>query len=198
MLFERTALTPQGRLAVLVHRFEELARRDTPAAEPGHMPRETLEAYGDFATHVRYLLDSATPANKEQKALIGKIERLVAALPQMLMSHLPTGPEGNWMLFYRKLIQLHGLIQDTDIPLEESEYATFLQKMTALAEAASRASAVEISPASMFTLLLLQVELQRQRPAKRRRPARKRKRKTAKSKTKTAAKRPATNKAKQE
>ncbi len=182
MLFERTALTPQGRLAVLVHRFEALARRDAPAAEPGHMPRETLEAYGDFATHVRYLLDSATPAGKEQRALIGKIERLVAALPQTLMSHLPTGPEGNWMLFYRKLIQLHGLIQDADIPLEESEYATFLQKMTTLAEAASHASAVEISPASMFTLLLLQVELQRQRPAKRRRPARKRKRKTSKAK----------------
>lgn len=187
MLFERTALSPQGRLEVLVHRFEEAARRTGVTAEHGHVPVETLEAYGDFATHVRYLLESAAPATKEQRLLVSRIERLTAALPDELMQNLTTGPDGNWMSFYRKLIQLHGMIQEADIPLEAEEYSTFVNKMVQLADAVSRVSAVEINAASMFTLLLLQMELQRQRPTKRRRPARKKKRKTTKTK-KTAAK----------
>lgn len=182
MLFERTALTPQGRLQALVRHFEQTARRAAPVPAEGHVPLETLEAYGNFATHVRYLLESAAPETREQKARVSKIERMLNALPQELMATLPTGPEGNWMAFYRRLIQLHGLILEAEIPLEEEEYATFLQKMVQLAEAVSCASAVEVKAASMFTLLLLQVELQRQRPKKRRRPARKKKRKTARSK----------------
>lgn len=189
MLFERTAMTPQGRLQALVSHFEKTARRDAPVPEAGHVPLETLEAYGDFATHVRYLLESAAPQSKEQKTLLTKIERLLNALPHELMEALPTGPEGNWMAFYRRLLQLHGWIMEAEIPLEEAEYATFVQKMVALAENVSRHSAVEVNAASMFTLMLLQVELQRQRPAKRRRPARRKKRKT--SKAKTAGKTPA-------
>ncbi len=184
MLFERTAMSPQGRLQALVRHFEQTARRHTPVPEAGHVPVETLEVYGDFATHVRYLLESAAPQTREQKALITKIEKLLHTLPHELMEALPTGPEGNWMAFYRRLLQLHGWIMEAEIPLEEAEYATFVQKMVALAESVSRASAVEVNAASMFTLMLLQVELQRQRPAKRRRPARRKKRRTAKSKTK--------------
>ena len=71
---------------------------------------------------------------------------------------------------------------------EAGEYATLLQKMVQLAEKVSQAARVEISPASMFTLLLMQVEMQRiNHPRKRRKPARKR-RKAKSRKTASAPK----------
>ena len=60
--------------------------------------------------------------------------------------------------------------------------------MVQLAEKVSQAAAVEISPASMFTLLLMQVEMQRINPPRRRRkPAKKRRKTKARSNKKAAS-----------
>lgn len=183
MLFERTALTPQGRLQTLVSHFEKTALREDITPEEGHVPLDTLEAYGDFATHVRYLMESAAPETTEQKRLLGKTERLLTALPQQVMTALTTGPAGNWTGFYRQLANLHSWITEAGIPMEEEEYATFLQKMVLLAERVSQASAVRVDAASMFTLMLLQLELEHQRPTKRRRSPRRKKRRSVRKKS---------------
>lgn len=59
MLFEREELTAKGRLLVLERLFEEAAARGGAAPEHGHVPVDTLHAYGEFESHVRYLLDAA-------------------------------------------------------------------------------------------------------------------------------------------
>jgi hypothetical protein len=63
-----------------------------------------------------------------------------------------------------------------------------MQKMVQLAEVVSQAAAVEISPASMFTLLLMQVEMQRINPPRRKRKPTRKRRKTKARKTATAKK----------
>ena len=60
--------------------------------------------------------------------------------------------------------------------------------MVQLAEKVSQAAAVEISPASMFTLLLMQVEMQRINPPRRRRSTTRKRRKTKSRRAKTAGK----------
>jgi predicted acetyltransferase len=80
---------------------------------------------------------------------------------------------------------------DTEISLRAisaAEYATLLQKMVQLAEKVSQAAAVEISPASMFTLLLMQVEMQRIHPPRRRSSTTRKRRKTKTKRTKTTRK----------
>lgn len=177
MLFERETVTPHGRLAAMEELFARVAKRRDTAHEPGHVPVETLEAFGDLETPLRYMLEAASAGCKDRTQLsqLRKVEKSLNKLPEALMTSLSAGPEENWLCLFRHLLQLHTLLTDAGIGTEAGEYATLLQKMVQLAEKVSQAARVEISPASMFTLLLMQVEMQRiNQPRKRRKPARKR------------------------
>lgn len=177
MLFERETVTPHGRLAAMEELFARVAKRRDTAHEPGHVPVETLEAFGDLETPLRYMLEAASAGCKDRARLsqLRKVEKCLNNLPEALMTSLSAGPDENWLCLFRHLLQLHTLLTDAGIGTEAGEYATLLQKMVQLAEKVSQAARVEISPASMFTLLLMQVEMQRiNHPRKRRKPARKR------------------------
>ena len=190
MLFERETVTPHGRLAAMEELFARVAKRRDTAHEPGHVPVETLEAFGDLETPLRYMLEAASAGCKDRARLsqLRKVERCLNNLPEALMTSLSAGPDENWLCLFRHLLQLHTLLTDAGIGTEAGEYATLLQKMVQLAEKVSQAARVEISPASMFTLLLMQVEMQRiNHPRKRRKPARKR-RKAKSRKTASAPK----------
>lgn len=175
MLFERKPLTPQGRMQTLESIFEQVARRpgETPAA--GRVPLRALEAYGDFETHLRYVLEAnAASAGKERRTTIRRVERALNTLPDALLTSLPAGPENNWLCFFRQLVQFHRLLTDAEIGLEQEDYTNIVLKMVQLAEAVSESSSVTVNAASMFALLLLQVELHHQRPRSRRSARRKR------------------------
>ena len=175
MLFECKPLTPQGRMQTLESIFEQVARRpgETPAA--GRVPLRALEAYGDFETHLRYVLEAnAASAGKERRATIRRVERALNTLPDALLTSLPAGPENNWLCFFRQLVQFHRLLTDAEIGLEQEDYTNIVLKMVQLAEAVSESSSVTVNAASMFALLLLQVELHHQRPRSRRSARRKR------------------------
>lgn len=190
MLFERETVTPHGRLAAMEELFARVAKRRDTAHEPGHVPVETLEAFGDLETPLRYMLEAASAGCKDRARLsqLRKVEKCLNNLPEALMTSLSAGPDENWLCLFRHLLQLHTLLTDAGIGTEAGEYATLLQKMVQLAEKVSQAARVEISPASMFTLLLMQVEMQRiNHPRKRRKPARKR-RKAKSRKTASAPK----------
>ena len=190
MLFERETVTPHGRLAAMEELFARVAKRRDTAHEPGHVPVETLEAFGDLETPLRYMLEAASAGCKDRARLsqLRKVEKCLNNLPEALMTRLSAGPDENWLCLFRHLLQLHTLLTDAGIGTEAGEYATLLQKMVQLAEKVSQAARVEISPASMFTLLLMQVEMQRiNHPRKRRKPARKR-RKAKSRKTASAPK----------
>ena len=170
--------------------FARVAKRRDTAHEPGHVPVETLEAFGDLETPLRYMLEAASAGCKDRARLsqLRKVEKCLNNLPEALMTSLSAGPDENWLCLFRHLLQLHTLLTDAGIGTEAGEYATLLQKMVQLAEKVSQAARVEISPASMFTLLLMQVEMQRiNHPRKRRKPARKR-RKAKSRKTASAPK----------
>ena len=190
MLFERETVTPHGRLAAMEELFARVAKRRDTAHEPGHVPVETLEAFGDLETPLRYMLEAASAGCKDRARLsqLRKVEKCLNNLPEALMTSLSAGPDENWLCLFRHLLQLHTLLTDAGIGTEAGEYATLLQKMVQLAEKVSQAARVEISPASMFTLLLMQVEMQRiNHPRKRRKAARKR-RKAKSRKTASAPK----------
>ncbi|MBR3903576.1 MAG: hypothetical protein IKJ29_07970 [Akkermansia sp.] len=190
MLFERETVTPHGRLAAMEELFARVAKRRDTAHEPGHVPVETLEAFGDLETPLRYMLEAASAGCKDRARLsqLRKVEKCLNNLPEALMTSLSAEPDENWLCLFRHLLQLHTLLTDAGIGTEAGEYATLLQKMVQLAEKVSQAARVEISPASMFTLLLMQVEMQRiNHPRKRRKPARKR-RKAKSRKTASAPK----------
>ena len=185
MLFEREELTAKGRLLVLEHLFEQAAARGGAAPEPGHVPVDTLHAYGEFETHVRYLLEAAACQENTlyRKARLKKLEKALNALPDDLMASLPAGPGENWLCFYRSLMKFLALMDEAEIGLDAEEYATVIQKMIQLAASVSEASAVKVDAGSMFALMLIQAEAQRMRKPKRK--PRRKKRKTAK-KTKAA------------
>ena len=191
MLFERETVTPQGRLAAMEELFARVAKRNDTVYEPGRVPVEAIEAYGDLETPLRYMLEAASAGCKDRTRLaeLRKVEKCLNTLPEALMTSLSAGPDENWLCLFRHLLQLHTLLTDAGIGTDAAEYASLLQKMVQLAETVSQAAAVEISPASMFTLLLMQVEMQRINPPRRRRkPAKKRR------KTKTRSTRKATTK----
>jgi hypothetical protein len=191
MLFERETVTPHGRLAAMEELFARVARRKDTIHEPGRVPVEAIEAYGDLETPLRYMLEAAAAATKDRTRLaqLRKVEKCLNTLPDALMTSLSAGPEENWMCMFRHLLQLHTLLTDAGIGTETDEYASLLQKMVQLAEKVSQVATVEISPASMFTLMLMQVEMQRIKAPRRRKPARKRRK--AKAKKTTAEKKPA-------
>jgi hypothetical protein len=185
MLFERETVTPHGRLAAMEELFAKVAKRSDAALAPGRVPVETLEAFGNLETPLRYMLEAAAAGCKERTRLaqLRKVEKCLNSLPEAIMTSLTAGPEENWMCMFRHLLQLHTLLTDAGIGTDAAEYSTLLQKMVQLAEKASQAAAVEISPASMFTLLLMQVEMQRINPPRRKRkPTRKRRKTRAKAK----------------
>lgn len=189
MLFERETVTPQGRLAAMEELFSRVARRSDAAQDSSHVPVEALEAFRDLETPLRYMLEAAASGSKDRTRLaqLRKVEKCLNSLPEALMTSLTAGPEENWLCMFRHLLQLHTLLTDAGIGTDAAEYASLLQKMVQLAERVSQAAAVEISPASMFTLLLMQVEMQRINP-KRQKRATGRKRRRAKAKRAKAAK----------
>lgn len=190
MLFERETVTPQGRLAAMEELFARVAKRSDTVHEPGHVPVEALEAFGDLETPLRYMLEAAAAGCKDRSRLaqLRKVEKCLNTLPDALMTSLAAGPEENWLCMFRHLLQLHSLLTDAGIGTDAAEYATLLQKMVQLAEKVSQAAAVEISPASMFTLLLMQVEMQRINPPRKRRSTTRKRRKTRARRTKAAHK----------
>lgn len=164
MLFEREPLTPQGRKDVLMRLFGAAARRGGDWAVANHVPVAVLEAHGELATHVRFILDAARhnrTLSREQQRLLHKAERLLDALPDSIMKTLPAGPEDNWLQLYRMLVDMHGLLEDALPHLDAEEYTSIVQKMVQLAEAVAACAAVEVSAASMFALLLVQVHLKK-------------------------------------
>ena len=185
MLFERETVTPHGRLAAMEELFAKVAKRSDAALAPGRVPVETLEAFGNLETPLRYMLEAAAAGCKDRTRLaqLRKVEKCLNSLPEAIMTSLTAGPEENWLCMFRHLLQLHTLLTDAGIGTDAAEYSTLLQKMVQLAEKASQTAAVEISPASMFTLLLMQVEMQRINPPRRKRkPTRKRRKTRAKAK----------------
>ncbi len=183
MLFEREQLTPQGRLLALENIFAQQARRPGEAPRHGVVPVDILEAYGDFNAHIRFLLEAAASqaADATRTRQLRRIERELDSLPESIMNTLPAGPRDNWLLFYRRLIHLHRMLEDAQLDLDAEEYHSLILKMVQMADHVSRASAVEVNAASMFTLLLIQVHLHHQDELKRRKPRKKkRKRKVVK------------------
>lgn len=185
MLFDHQVLTPQGRLVAMERLFEQHARREGEVLDHGHVPVEVLEAFGAFETPLRNSIEAAAAHTKDRakNAQLRKIERTLNALPDALMGSLCAEPGEDWLGFYRRLIELHNLVTDTNDELDSEEYESMLQRMVLLADAVSRHSRVRVEAAAAFTLLLMQVELQRQRPKKARRKPKRRK----KTKRKPAA-----------
>lgn len=190
MLFERETVTPQGRLAAMEALFARVARRSDIVNEPGRVPVAAVEAFGNLETPLRYMLEAAAAGCKDRTRLsqLRKVEKCLNSLPEALMTSLTAGPEENWLCMFRHLLQLHTLLTDAGIGTDAAEYATLLQKMVQLAETVSQAAAVEISPASMFTLLLMQVEMQRLNPPRHKRTATRKRRRAKARKAKTAKK----------
>ena len=180
MLFETTPLTPQGRLSALEALFTGVARRSAPQVKEGHVPVEVLEAYGNFETPLKYTLEAAMSSCRERERLshLRKIEKHMRELPDALMLSLTAGPAENWLCLYRKLLLLHELLTAENSTIEEEGYRVMMQKMVHLAETVAKYAAVEINAASMFTLLLMQVEMQRINPPRRRRVKPRKKRKS--------------------
>lgn len=173
MLFEREPLTPQGKADVLARLFAEAAEKcEGKVPQLGVVPREVLEAYGDLSTHVRFMIEAAahTPAGKEVHRQLKKIEKLLDALPESILMTLPATSDSNWMLLYRALVQLHGLLEDTLPEMDADEYTSIVQKLVRMAEAVADHAAVRINSASMFTLLLMQVHLHKYSPTRKKTP----------------------------
>lgn len=162
--------------------FGAAARRGGDWAVVNHVPVTVLEAHGELATHVRFILDAARhnrTLSREQQRLLHKAERLLDALPDSIMQTLPAGPEDNWLQLYRMLVDMHGLLEDALPDLDAEEYSSIVQKMVQLAEAVAASAAVEVSAASMFALLLVQVHLKKYETPRPRSSARRRKRKAS-------------------
>lgn len=160
--------------------FGAAARRGDEWSVANHVPVAVLEAHGDLAVHVRFILDAARnnrSLSREQQRMLHKTERLLDSLPESIIETLPAGPEDNWLQLYRKLVDMHGLLEEALPDLDEEEYTSIVQKMVQLAEAVADCAAVEVSAASMFALMLVQVHLNKYESPKPR-LARRAKRKT--------------------
>ncbi len=185
MLFERNQLTPQGRLQTLESLFAQLAQRPGAVPKRGHVPVNILEAYGEFHSHIRFLLDAAASqgGGAARARQLRRLSHELDKLPESLIDTLPAGPAENWLNFYRRLILLHNMLEDAQLNLDDEEYRSLILKMVQMAESVSRASAVEVNAASMFALLLIQAHLHHE-DARRTKPrSRKRKRRAAGVKT---------------
>ncbi len=188
MLFHREQLSAQGRLHALETLFGQLAKRPGEAPAHGHVPVDILEAYGEFNAHIRFLLEAAASQSREPARVrqLHRIERELDTLPEGIMDTLPAGPGENWLVFYRRLIRLHRMLEEAELGLDEEEYRSLILKMVQMAECVSRASAVDINAASMFTLLLIQVHLHHQDEARHRKPRPRKRRRSPRKATKRA------------
>lgn len=160
---------------MLARLFAEAAEKNGgQVPSPGVVPIEVLEAYGDLSTHVRFMIEAAAhaPGGKEKHRQLRKIDKLLDTLPENILLTLPATSDTNWMRLYRVLVQLHGLMEDTLPEMDADEYTAIVQKLVRMAETVAEHAAVRINPASMFTLLLMQVHLHKYDPA-RKKPARK-------------------------
>lgn len=190
MLFELEPLTPQEEAAMLGRFFAEAAMRNRVAPEPGHVPVEVLEAYGDLNTHLRYMLEASAGhrRDRESKRRLRRVEVMLDALPGDIMATLPATTSENWTLAYRKLIRLHRMLCELNLGLDAEEHHIILHKMATLAERISLASAVEVSATSMFALLLIQEHLNHAQPVRKKSPRRRKSRtKKRSSRAKTTA-----------
>ncbi len=181
MLFEREQLTPQGRLQALECLFARMAGRPGEPPRRGVVPVDILEAYGDFNAHIRFLLEAAASRRGDaaRQRQLHRLTRELDALPESIMDTLPAGPSENWLDFYRRLIRLHRMLEEAQLDLDAEEYRSLILKMVQMAECVSRASAVEINAASMFSLLLIQAHLHLQDEAKNRKPRKKKRKRNA-------------------
>lgn len=179
MLFEREALTPRKKLDTLTRLFHRFSGRKREDSSGGHVPMAVMDAHGELDARLRYMLEAASrrSPSKEQHARLRKIEKLLDSLPEAIMTSLPAAPNENWMCLYRRLVELHGLLKE-DL-LDAEEYATIAQKMATLAAEVSAGAAVSINGASMFTLLLLQLQLEECSPRRKRWPKKKKRKKTS-------------------
>ncbi len=188
MLFELEPLTPQQEADMLCRFFAEAATRNREAPEPGHVPVDVLEAYGDLNTHLRYMLEAIAGQHRdrETRLRLRRITAMLDALPSDIIATLPATTSDNWTLAYRKLIRLHRLLCELNLGLDAQEHTIILQQMAHLAERISLASAVEISAGSMFALLLIQEHLNHTRPV-RKKTIRRRKSRAKKRSNRTKA-----------
>lgn len=182
MLFELEPLSPQEEAAMLSRFFAEAAARNRPAPEPGHVPVDVLEAYGDLNTHLRYMLEATAGhrRDRDSRLRLKRINAMLDALPGDIMATLPATTSDNWTLAYRKLIRLHRLLCELNLGLDAEEHQTILRQMATLAERTSLASAVAISPTSMFALLLIQEHLNHAHPLRNKKTTRRRRSRTKK------------------
>ena len=189
MLFEREPLTPKGKANVLTGIFAEVAGRSaSDKSAQGVVPREVLEAYGDLSSHVRFMIEAAahTQLSKEAHKNLRKVEKLLDALPECIMQSLKASAMSNWMLLYRKLEQLHGLLEDNLPAPDADEYYAIVRKLVRMAETVATHASVQINAASMFTLLLMQAHLHKYAPTRRKATRRNTKAKKAKKQKKSS------------
>lgn len=190
MLFEKETLSAQGKASVLATLFQTVAEENGVDSANAHVPMAVLDAHGELTTHVRFLLEAAAHRknSKEEHKQLRKIDKLLDSLPESILYTLQAKASDNWMHLYRKLVQLHSLLDDTLPNPDVDEYTAIVQKIVHLAVTVADAAAVKINPASMFTLLLMQVHLHKYAPKKPKRTKKQPKNKAKGTKKSTAKK----------
>ena len=109
-----------------------------------------------------------------------------APMPECIMQSLKASAMSNWMLLYRKLEQLHGLLEDNLPAPDADEYYAIVRKLVRMAETVATHASVQINAASMFTLLLMQAHLHKYAPTRRKATRRNTKAKKAKKPKKSS------------
>ncbi len=177
MLFEGIKLTSDKCREILSRAFITAATNVKGNKELGAIPIPVLEAHGQLSRRIRFLCEAAHKnehANRARTARIRKIERFLNILPQLTMEALHTSAAEDWMSYYRKLLQLHEWMVAAELCDEAGEYEAIIELLIYLAQQVATESRVKIDPASMFSLLLMQVHLQGQTPNPQRKPRAKR------------------------
>ena len=167
MLFEKDELTPTRCAEILSRAFLQAASREGVEAVGTSVPLPVLQAHGDFDGRARFLCEATTqgPHDRLRAALLRKIERTLDGLPEAIVSAMNTPCEADWMMFYRRLLQLHEMLIEAGLCEVAEEYDAIVTRLVKLASSVAEASLVQINAASMFTLLLMQVHIRR-RPRK--------------------------------
>ncbi len=174
LLFEQQNLTPGERADTLRRLLSNVAFQPQPQHSPQYVPQDVLDAYGELESRLKHLLNAATLARPDhsQAALLRKVDKKLAALPEHIMQALSASTDQDWMIGYRSMIELHELLEDAHMVNDAQEYATLIQIMSRLALALSQSAAVRVNAASMFVLWLMQMHLQRYSPRRKRRSQR--------------------------
>ncbi len=189
MLFEQIKLTAEKCHAIIYRVFVKAAvKPDTIPANS--VPIPILEEHGSLDRRIRYLCEARTQQhkfNRERMKAIRTVERTLDLLPSLIMEGLKKTASEDWLTVYKSLIQLHEDILTARLCVEVEEYEALVQQIVLLADEISKASCVEMSPSSMFALLLMQVHIKndmtKKLPKPKRTPRKRRKSNTAKQKT---------------